>query len=81
MICEKCKSEGRTSKVYVGGDMSTLVHCSPFYDEEGKMHIHDPNTYIQSLRCSNGHEWTEKGGGSCWCGWNVDRRDMGKEKP
>jgi hypothetical protein len=40
-----------------------------FYDGEGRHHYHDPNTHTVNYSCSNGHQWTEKTSGSCWCGW------------
>ena len=72
MICPKCKEQGRKSTIRVGVSMSTAMYCTPFYDEEGKYHHHDSNTTETSYTCSNGHEWTERTSGSCWCGWKAD---------
>lgn len=69
MICPKCKKEGKKSRVYPGMGTSTLLFCPPFYDEEGKYHNHDSNTTTTEYKCSNGHKWTERTSGSCWCGW------------
>lgn len=69
MICPSCLSEGKKSLVYPGMASTTLMYCAPFYDEDGKYHHHDANTTTSSYRCSNGHEWAESSGGSCWCGW------------
>lgn len=69
MICEKCKEQGLKSRVYTGCGMTTLMYCPPFYDEEGKHHTHDSNTTTIQYECSNGHKWSDKKSGSCWCGW------------
>ena len=69
MICPFCKEEGEKSLVYPGVGTVTAMYCPPFYDEEGRMHIHDSNITTQSYSCSRGHNWTEKSKGSCWCGW------------
>lgn len=49
--------------------MTTAMYCQPFYDEDGKYHHHDANTTTTEYRCSNGHQWTERTTGNCWCGW------------
>lgn len=70
VVCVTCKSEGRTSRIHKkGSSRVTLVHYPGFYDEEGRFHLHDSNVRTESLRCSNGHEWTERSSGRCWCGW------------
>lgn len=48
---------------------TTSMYCPIFYDEDGECHNHDANTLTTQYKCSNGHEWTESTGGSCWCGW------------
>jgi hypothetical protein len=59
VICETCKSEGKRSKVFVEGSMSTTMGASQFYDEDGRYHYHDPNTHSTSYHCSEGHHWTK----------------------
>lgn len=73
MICPQCKAEGKTSTVN-GGDhcCRTAMGYQSYFDEQGKRHTHDPNTSTYSYVCSNGHEWTEKHYGKCWCGWTRD---------
>jgi len=44
----------------------------PFYDEDGKYHLHDNNVTTQSYVCSNRHQFTVKSRGRCWCGWGAD---------
>lgn len=36
---------------------STQVNIRKFYDEDGKLHVHDPNKRWQSYTCSNGHTY------------------------
>lgn len=59
MKCPTCIAEGRTSRVTPGFTSSTLMGWSPYYDEAGVYHSHDPNERRQSLSCSNGHRWTD----------------------
>jgi len=72
MICATCKAEGRLSRVQQHGPATTtLLNCSGYYDEQGQHHSHNTNINTASFRCSNGHAWTEKTSGSCWCGWKA----------
>ena len=80
MICETCKAEGKTSRVYDQGSRMTLLNCTPFYDEQGRHHYHDSNTATAGYRCSNGHNWVVTSTGSCWCGWPTSMKPNG-EKP
>lgn len=59
MICQQCKKEGRESKVHCDYTTSTLLGWSPYFDEEGNLHVHDPNKKADGYRCSNGHYWAE----------------------
>jgi hypothetical protein len=53
--CEKCVAEGKTSQLFSRGAAKTLMGHTPYHDENGKYHDHDPN-YISSLyECSNRH--------------------------
>ena len=65
MVCPKCKDEGKTSKVFDEGAMTTLMYCEPYYDENGIYHNHDYNTVTYYYRCSNGHHIREKGHKKC----------------
>ena len=73
MKCPECVAEGKRSKVYVGGHSSTLMGYLAYYDEDGKLHDHDPNVYSTNYRCSNGHKWTESKKNKCWC--EVEKED------
>jgi hypothetical protein len=63
-----CEKEDKKSSVYVGITSSTAMHCPSYYDEDGRLHSHDQNTTHTAYKCSNGHEWSEKYKGKCWCG-------------
>lgn len=65
MICPKCKEEGRTSSIYVGNSTTTLMGNTPFYDEQGQYHSHDPNNVNTSYHCSNGHRFMTSGRNTC----------------
>lgn len=69
MICKTCQAEGKKSYVYNRGGSGTLLMWNAFYDEEGKHHVHDPNTTTYGYECSNGHTWSEEEKHGCWCGW------------
>lgn len=69
MLCPNCSKDIK-SKVTLGQSTSTLNYNEPFYDEEGKYHLHDTNRRDQEYSCSHGHKGTIVSYGSCWCGWN-----------
>ncbi|HUU59961.1 MAG TPA: hypothetical protein VMZ50_10480 [Phycisphaerae bacterium] len=70
MICPQCRAEGRRSTVTAGAGSMTSAYYPPFYDEDGKHHVHDANGGSQEFTCSNGHRWRESTGPApCWCGW------------
>ena len=65
MICEKCKSEGLTSTILEQGSMTTAMHSSPYHDEKGVRHHHDPNIVTTAYECSRGHRWSARGKHPC----------------
>jgi hypothetical protein len=67
MKCLECVKNNQTSRVSVGGSTTTLMGFTPFYDEDGRYHSHDPNTKTTYYSCSNGHSWTETSKSKCWC--------------
>ncbi len=69
MKCPECVALGQRSTVQDHGGSVTCMGFSSYYDEDGKRHSHDPNTRTMGYSCSNGHRWTERSSGSCWCGW------------
>lgn len=70
MICPQCKAEDKKSCVREGMGMTTAMYCAPYYDEDGKYHHHDYNSTTREYHCTNGHSWTERTSGKCWCGWS-----------
>lgn len=55
-VCAFCASEGKKSRLHIGGGTRTLMGGgNPFYDEDGRMHVHEPNYSTYEFRCSNGH--------------------------
>ena len=59
MICPECKAQGLRSTVHSGGGSITLMGFSPYWDEDGVYHSHDPNQVSVSYHCSGGHSWGE----------------------
>lgn len=75
VICPKCEAAGEKSTVRYRGGSTTLMACSPFYDEDGEYHSHDTNTVTTGYECSGGHWWSVKTRGSCpnpKCDWKQD---------
>lgn len=76
MKCKECEAEGQTSRVYdPGGGVSTAMGVNRYWDEEGKRHVHDPNSFTVSYHCSRGHRWAETTHRECpTCGdWRAKR--------
>ena len=65
--CPSCVREGTRSTVTVGGGgFVTLMGWSPFYDENGNYHTHNPNdTGWQYWKCSAGHHGRMRSGLAC----------------
>jgi hypothetical protein len=68
MKCPECEKIGNKSKVFIDSSQVTAMGASHYYDEEGKYHIHDPNTRKTRYTCSRRHSWIVKKRNSCWCG-------------
>jgi hypothetical protein len=61
MICAKCREEGKRSTLRLRKLGNTLMgYVGEFYDENGKFHIHDGNSFKVNFKCSAGHEWTDE---------------------
>lgn len=69
MKCPECVKEDEKSTIQVGGMITTSMAWTPFYDEDGELHSHDPNTSSTSYSCSRGHKWSESYQHKCQCGW------------
>ena len=55
MKCPFCERNGEASKLRALGGSRTLLSTQPYYDEEGKYHAGDSNTYRFGFSCSKGH--------------------------
>lgn len=75
MICQRCKDEGKKSKVYSLGVSRTLMSFSPYWDENDVFHSHDPNSVREGFKCSNGHVLDRRIRNTCQCGWKQEIRD------
>ena len=74
-LCPTCVEEGRKSQINIGQSSTTLMYAAPFYDEEGRYHLHDPNSTRTDYSCSNFHQWTETVPASrCACGWPDEEK-------
>jgi len=58
MKCQKCQDEGLRSRLFVKQVDSPATSVQVYYDENGKLHQHDPVGMSTDYRCSNGHSWT-----------------------
>ena len=58
MKCPECVEVGKRSVVRKGLlTTTTLGGNFEHWDEDGKPHVHDPNTLRNRYSCSRGHEW------------------------
>jgi len=73
MKCVECVAEGKRSKVNIGMTTVTAAGIHSFYDEDGNIHVHDPNIRSTQYSCSEGHTWTDQRRSECV------RCDYGKE--
>ena len=55
MQCPVCLEVHRLSTVSPHGYARTLLRWSPYFDEAGVRHAHDPNRVTEAFTCSNGH--------------------------
>jgi hypothetical protein len=60
MKCQACADEGATSTVTEVAEEVTCMGWSPFWDEAGRRHSHDPNETTTHFVCSNGHRFHVK---------------------
>lgn len=59
MKCPECVAEGERSRVGMEGTTRTLMPTQTFWDEDGVLHMHDPNVATTTYSCSRGHRWRE----------------------
>ena len=55
MKCPVCENKNLKSCSYPGMSTVTAMYYPPFYDEDGKYHLHDGNNRSTDYRCSHGH--------------------------
>ncbi len=71
-ICSTCKEMGSKSVVFLATEATDIIQWNPRYDEEGKLHSHNPNKVYNVFKCAKGHvhefSWLKQ----CWCGWGKD---------
>ncbi len=80
MKCPTCVSEGKRSRITPDGGATTLMAHSPYYDEEGAYHYHNPNHTDFAYTCSNGHNWQERVYHKCnACGWTGEPKEQSEE--
>ena len=73
MKCPECRKLGQRSKVFFNKRIVQLLHTTDFWDEDGRLHVHDPNLVTASFSCSKGHRWSETERPVCpvkECEWN-----------
>jgi hypothetical protein len=58
VTCDHCAGSGLKSQVRFTRQAS-MVAIDTFYDEEGHLHVHNPNTFTTRFLCANGHHWEE----------------------
>lgn len=65
LLCPECVESGDRSRVASLGGARNLMGYTPFYDEDGQYHQHDPNVLTSGYKCSNGHVFTRKSHSPC----------------
>lgn len=73
--CRECVENGQKSVVYPSARTVTCMGWTPYYDEDGFYHSHDPNWHSIRYRCSRGHTWGESRHKQCPvpdCDWGKD---------
>jgi len=59
MKCPRCVAGGKRSRVFSEGGSVTLMAWTPYWDEDGQYHNHDPNWHTYGYRCSEGDYWQD----------------------
>jgi len=72
LVCAECWVKGERSRVTCVGVSKTLIDWTPFWDEEGNQHAHDPNVTTHAFACTRGHQFCRKETARCpnhGCDW------------
>ena len=81
MRCPACVAEGKTSRLHMTVAPTAPRPVDRFWDEDGKMHVHDFTIRRSGFRCSNGHNYEQVFQSSCprrECEWNGARAGQGR---
>ena len=65
MKCPECIATNQRSMVHDQGSWTTAMGWSPYWDEDGNRHVHNPNTITTGYHCSNGHDWADESKRPC----------------
>lgn len=76
MKCAECVAEGERSTITPLGGYTNLLGWSPFYDEDGVYHSHDPNKHVSMYHCSRGHMWEKVTYAACGSCDYAKRREV-----
>jgi len=77
MKCLQCVEKGERSSISIGANTTTLMGHTPYYDEDGVFHNHNPNRSTVVYSCSKGHSWTVSSKMKCpaiKCDWNKEEK-------
>jgi len=69
MTCVTCLADHLTSTVSKVSSNQTIMAAHEFTDHANNSHFHDPNTFFDHFKCTNGHTWTVESVRPCWCKW------------
>lgn len=82
MKCPQCVKEGLRSIVRSHGGTVTCMGWSPYYDEDGTFHSHDPNRHANAFSCGNGHQFTQTSYLHCpACDYGKDSEEITLREP
>lgn len=71
-VCDRCRDEGRRSRVRELPKEISSGGVVRYYDEEGQEHIHDGRFNVTPFLCEHGHRWEHRGTNPCpTCGTRV----------
>ena len=71
--CPYCADEGKRSSLYPPAYYyMTAMMTHPYYDEDGRRHLHNSNTSSGTWRCSRDHTWTRSVRPGCPAGCTED---------
>lgn len=71
--CKECVAEGQESRIQMSPyGTTTAMMLNIYYDKDGNLHHHDPNTTLFTGHCSRGHDVTVHQKRKCWCQEEAD---------